>query len=130
MILLSSNFESAMQLVGALLIFALVLVITYFTTKWVGGYQKMSMRNKNLQIIESLNVAPNKYISLVKAGEVYLVIAVGKDEVTLLTQLTEEQLSEVPVFDSNHGNNMSGKTVVAENFQEVLEKVKGHFPKK
>jgi len=61
---------------------------------------------------------------------VYLVIAVGKDEVTLLTQLTKEQLSEVPVFDSNQGNTMSGKTVVAENFQEVMEKVKGHFPKK
>ena len=130
MILLSSSFESAMQLIGALLIFAIVLVITYFTTKWVGGYQKLSMRNKNLQIVESLSVAPNKYLSLVKAGEVYLVIAVGKDEVTLLTQLTKEQLSEVPVFDSSQGNTMSGKTVVAENFQEVLEKVKGHFPKK
>ena len=130
MILLSSTFESAMQLVGALLIFAIVLVITYFTTKWVGGYQKLSMRNKNLQIIESLNVAPNKYLCLVKAGTEYLVIAVGKDEVTLLTQLTEEQLSEVPVFDSRQGTTMSGKTVVAENFQEVLEKVKGHFPKK
>jgi len=38
MILLSSTFESAMQLIGALLIFAFVLVITYFTTKWGGGY--------------------------------------------------------------------------------------------
>lgn len=130
MILLSSTFENAMQLVGAFLIFAVVLIITYFTTKWVGGYQKISRRNKNLQIVESLNIAPNRYICLVKAGEVYLVIAVGKEEVTLLTQLTEEQLSEVPVFDSNQGNTMSGKTVVAENFQEVLEKVKGHFPKK
>ena len=130
MILLSSTFESAMQLIGALLIFAFVLVITYFTTKWVGGYQKLSMRNKNLQIIESLKIGNNKFLCLVKAGEVYLVVAVGKDEVTLLTQLTEEQLSEVPVFDSSQGNTMSGKTVVAENFQEVLEKVKGHFPKK
>ena len=130
MILLSSTFENAMQLIGAMLVFALVLIITYFTTRWIGGYQKMSMRNKNLQIIETLSIAPNKYICLVKTGDVYLVIAVGKDEVTLLTQLTEEQLSEVPVFDSSQGNVMSGKTVVAENFQEVLEKVKGHFPKK
>ena len=130
MILLSSSLESAIQLLGALLIFAFVLVITYFTAKWVGGYQKMSMCGKNLQIIESLKVAPNKFLCLVKAGKNYLVIAVGKDEVTLLTQLTEEQLSEVPIFDSYQGNVMSGKTVVAENFQEILEKVKGHFPKK
>ena len=130
MILLSSSLESAIQLLGALLIFAFVLVITYFTAKWVGGYQKMSMYGKNLQIIESLKVAPNKFLCLVKAGKIYLVIAVGKDEVTLLTQLTEEQLSEVPIFDSYQGNTLSGKTVVAENFQEILEKVKGHFPKK
>ena len=130
MVLLSSSFENAMQLIGVLIIFVVVLIITYFTTKWVGGYQKVRMKNKNLQMIESLNVAPNKYMCLVKAGEVYLVIAVGKDEVTLLTQLTKEQLSEVPVFDSNQGNTMSGKTVVAENFQEILENVKGHFPKK
>ena len=130
MILLNSTFESAMQLIGVLLVFAFVLVITYLTTKWVGGYQKMSMRHKNLQILESLNVAPNKYLCLVKAGEVYLVVAVGKEEVTLLTQLTEEQLTEVPVFDSNQGSTVSGKTVVTENFQEIMEKVKGHFPKK
>ena len=130
MILLSSSLESAIQLMGALLIFAFVLVITYFTAKWVGGYQRMSMSDKNLQIMESLKVAPNKFLCLVKAGKIYLVIAVGKDEVTLLTQLTEEQLSEVPIFDSYQGNTLSGKTVVAENFQEILEKVKGHFPKK
>ena len=130
MILLSSTFESAMQLIGALLVFAFVLVITYLTTKWVGGYQKMSMNGKNLQIIESLKIAPNKFLCLAKAGKVYLVIAVGKDEVTLLTQLTEEQLSEVEIFDSYQGNAVSGKTVVADNFQEILEKVKGYFPKK
>lgn len=88
------------------------------------------MRNKNLQIIESVKVGTNKFICLVKAGEVYLVVAIGKDEVTMLTQLTEEQLSEVPVFDSFDGNTMSGKTVVADNFQEILEKVKERFPKK
>ena len=130
MILLSSSLESAIQLIGVLLIFAFVLVITYLTAKWIGGYQKISMSNKNLQIIESLKIAPNKFLCLIKAGKEYLVIAVGKDEVTLLTQLTEEQLSEVPIFDSYQGNVLSGKTVVAENFQEILEKVKGHFPKK
>ena len=130
MILLSSSLESAVQLIGVILVFAFVLVITYFTAKWVGGYQKMSMLNKNLQVIESLKIAPNKFLCLIKAGDVYLVIAVGKDEVTLLTQLTKEQLSEVPIFDSYQGNTLSGKTVVTENFQEILEKVKGHFPKK
>lgn len=130
MILLSSSFQSVMQLLAAMLIFAFVLVITYFTSKWVGSYQKVNMRNKNLQVIESVKVGTNHYICLVKAGEIYLVVAIGKDEVTMLTQLTEDQLSEVPVFESSIGDITPGKTVVADNFQEVLEKVKRRFPKK
>ena len=47
--------------------------------------------------MESIRVGNNKFIAIVKAGEVYLVVAVGKDDVTLLTQLTEEQLSEVRI---------------------------------
>ncbi len=85
----------------------------------------MNMRNKNLQILESIKIGTNKYICLMKAGKVYLVVAVGKDEVTMLAQLTEEQLSEVPSFES-----MTENGATAENFQEVLEKVKSHFPKK
>ena len=61
---------------------------------------------------------------------VFFFLTVVNPSVTLLTQLTEEQLLEVPVFDSIQGNDMSGKTVIAENFREVMEKVKGQFPKK
>ena len=94
MILLSSALGSFIQLLGVLIIFLFVLAITYFTTKWIGNYQKTNFANKNLQIVESIRVGNNKFIAIVKAGEVYLVVAVGKDDVTLLTQLTEEQLSD------------------------------------
>ena len=67
---------------------------------------------------------------IVKAGEVYLVVAVGKDDVTLLTQLTEEQLSEVPDLSAAQNRfPMDGKAA-QENFREVLNRVKEHFPKK
>ena len=117
MILLSSALGSFIQLLGVLIIFLFVLAITYFTTKWIGNYQKTNFANKNLQIVESIRVGNNKFIAIVKAGEVYLVVAVGKDDVTLLTQLTEEQFP------------MDGKAA-QENFREVLNRVKEHFPKK
>lgn len=85
MILLSSALGSFIQLLGVLIIFLFVLAITYFTTKWIGNYQKTNFANKNLQIVESIRVGNNKFIAIVKAGEVYLVVAVGKDDVTLLT---------------------------------------------
>ena len=69
-ILLSSSFHSLVQLIGALIIFAFVLGITYLTTRWMGGFQKSRSNNKNLHIIETINVGNNKYISIVEAGTV------------------------------------------------------------
>ena len=123
MILLSSALGSFIQLLGVLIIFLFVLAITYFTTKWIGNYQKTNFANKNLQIVESIRVGNNKFIAIVKAGEVYLVVAVGKDDVTLLTQLTEEQLSEVPDLSAAQNRfPMDGKAA-QENFREVLNRV-------
>ncbi len=130
MVLLSSAIGSFIQLLGVLIIFVFVLIITYFTTKWIGSYQKVNYQNKNLQVIESIRMGSNKLIALVKAGEIYLVVAVGKDEVTLLAELTEEQLTEVPAFSSGEVGFSTDKKAVQENFQEILNKVKEHFPKK
>ena len=122
-ILLSSSFHSLVQLIGALIIFAFVLGITYLTTRWMGGFQKSRSNNKNLHIIESINVGNNKYISIVEAGTVYLVVSVGKDEVHLLTQLTREQLKD---FSFEHVEEKESQ----ESFTEILEKLKDKLPKK
>ena len=122
-ILLSSSFHSLVQLIGALIIFAFVLGITYLTTRWMGGFQKSRSNNKNLHIIETINVGNNKYISIVEAGTVYLVVSVGKDEVHLLTQLTREQLKD---FSFEH----VGEKESQESFTEILEKLKDKLRKK
>ena len=109
-ILLSSSFHSLVQLIGALIIFAFVLGITYLTTRWMGGFQKSRSNNKNLHII-------------VEAGTVYLVVSVGKDEVHLLTQLTREQLKD---FSFEHVEEKESQ----ESFTEILEKLKDKLPKK
>ena len=64
MILLTSSFQNVMQLIGVILIFLIVLVLTYFTSKWIGEYQQINMKNKNLQILESIKIGTNKFICL------------------------------------------------------------------
>ena len=130
MILLTSSFQNVMQLIGVVLIFLFVLAATYFTSKWIAGYQHINMKNKNLQILESIRVGTNKYICLIKAGEIYLVVAVGKDEITMLAQLTEEQLTVPPSLDAYILGKEKDGTASVGNFQEVLEKMKQVFPKK
>ncbi|MCI9209204.1 MAG: flagellar biosynthetic protein FliO [Eubacterium sp.] len=119
----TSSFSSFMQLIGVLIIFLFVLAVTYVATRWIAGYQKEHSYNKNLKIIETLRLTTNKYIQIVQAGEEYLVIAIGKDEVRLLTKLTQEQLRELPSEEFPAG-------VGPESFKELLEKFKKHIPKK
>jgi flagellar protein FliO/FliZ len=122
-ILLSSSLESFMQLLGALVIFAFVLVITYLTTRWMGGIQKAHSNNKNLRVVETIGVGNNKMISIVEVGTVYLVVSVGKDEVHLLTQLTREELKDFSFEEEKAGGSQ-------ETFAEIMNKIKDKLPKK
>lgn len=131
MILLSSSLESFIQLVGVLFVFVIVLVLTYYTTKWVGGYQKNQMSGREFKVVDTIRIANGKCVQILKLGEVYLVVAVGKDEVTMLAKLTEDEIGltedEISgLFRSNVVNTTSAQ----ESFQETLEKFRERFNKK
>ncbi len=116
---LTPELESVIQLLVALIVFVIVIVLTGITTKWIGGYQKTKFSNKNMQPIESLKVGNNKFIQLVKVGEVYLVLGVGKDEISSIAKLTKEELPEV--MEETFENNRS--------FQDIMAKLQNRNSK-
>lgn len=131
MILLSSSLESFIQLVGVLFVFVIVLVLTYYTTKWVGGYQKNQMSGREFKVVDTVRIANGKCVQILKLGEVYLVVAVGKDEVTMLAKLTEDEIGLTE--DEISGlfrTNVVNTTSAQESFQETLEKIRERFNKK
>ena len=119
----TSSMDSFLELIGVLLIFVFVLVITYLCSKWMAGYQKLHMKSKNLQIIESIPAGNNKAICLVKAGNQYLVVGIGKDEVTYLATLTEDQLTDFSFREEK-------STGRDESFQEIFGQLKDKMIKK
>ena len=100
--------ESFLQLIGVLLIFAFVLALTYLTTRWMAGCQKGRGNNSNLRVIESMGIGNGNLLSIVQAGDEYLLVAVGKDKVTMLMQLDKEEI----------------KDVQQESFQNILSRFK------
>ena len=104
---------SLSQLITVILIFAFVLFITVFATKYVGSYQKMQGINRNLEVIETIRVTNNKYLQIVRAANKYIVIGIGKDEITMLTEIDEDELLRV---SSEKGGNMK------ETFSEIILK--------
>ncbi len=132
MILLSSSLDSLIQLIGAIVIFVFILVITYFTTKWIGGFQRTQMSGRSFQVIDTVRIAGGKYAQILKIGDVYLVIAVGKDEVAMLAKLTEDEMGLTTDEICSHlqGHGASLPTGAQEIFQETLEKIRERFSKK
>ena len=101
------------QFIVVLLIFAGVLAVTYFVTKWVAGYQRGRSAGANIQLLESAPLASGKYIQIVRIGNRYVALAVCKDTVTVLTQLNEEEL----VLPEGQDN-------FASSFKEILAGIK------
>ena len=114
---LSSGWESIVKLIVVLIVFAIVVVLTGLTTKFVGGYQKSQFSNKNMKPIESMKVGNNKFIQLVKIGEVYLVLGIGKDEVHTIAKLSKDELPDLIEEGQNDGILASG------SFQKILTKI-------
>ena len=110
---ISDSIDSFVQFLTVLIIFIFVLIITYLTTRYIAGVQKNKIRTGNMELIETLRISNNKYLQIVKAGSKYLVMAVCKDTVTMLTELDEKEL----VFVEND-------TVFLPDFKGILEKAK------
>ncbi len=123
-LMLSSSLDSFLKLISVLLVFVFVLAITYVVTRWTAGYQKVRMKSKNLQIIETIQAGNNKMICLIKAGTEYLVVSVGKDEIHPLMTLKEDQLTD---FSFLHEEDA---LISGESFQEIFGQLKEKMSKK
>ncbi len=108
----TTKVDGYLQFMTVLILFVFVLAITYLVTRWIANYQKGRAGLGNLEIIETCRVAPNKYIQIVRAGEKYLVIGVGKDEVHMLSELSAIE------FD------LRREDVQTSGFADIFEKMK------
>lgn len=88
----TTGMDSYIQFVTVLILFVFVLGITYLVTKWIANYQKGKTIVGNLEVIETCRITSNKYVQIVRAGSKYLVIGLGKDEIHILSELSEEEL--------------------------------------
>lgn len=91
-----SGGNNILQLFGLILVFILILVVTYYTTKFVGGVKMGITKSSNFKVIETFKLTQNKYLQLIQVGTRYFVIAVSKDNITFMTELKDDEIfSEV-----------------------------------
>ena len=98
------------QLITVAVLFIIVLVMTYFTTRFIGNYQKGHLSCTNIQIIDTMRLSQNKLIQIVRTGDKYFAIAVCKDTVTLLGEINKDDIV------------IEQKEVTSEKFENILNR--------
>ncbi|MCR4902139.1 MAG: flagellar biosynthetic protein FliO [Butyrivibrio sp.] len=106
--------NSVAQFLTVLVIFIAVLIITYFTSRWIAKYQKTQSIGGNIEILETARISNSAYIQITRIGEKYIAYAVSKDTVTKLTDLSLEELQIKDV----------SAEVENKSFKDVLELLK------
>lgn len=109
-----SSLESFISLLGIIVVFILVLGLSYITTKWLGSSGMLQQRSSNISIVETYKLGPNKFIQIVRIGERYFSLGIGKDTVAYLSELSEEELN------LEQYKSMNNRT--SESFKNILEK--------
>lgn len=115
-----SRMDNVLQFVGALVVFIIVMILVVVTTRFVGGFQKTKYQNNNLKVLETVRISNNQYLQIAQVGEVYLVLAVSKNNISLLTKLTKEELPDFKFPEDNSIGNGQFTT----SFKDLFDKVK------
>ncbi|MBO6137895.1 MAG: flagellar biosynthetic protein FliO [Lachnospiraceae bacterium] len=117
---LMAGWENIGELITVIAIFIFVVAVTYFTTRFIGTFERERLRGSNIEVIESQRVAANKYIMIVRVADKMIAVSVSKNEMRMLTELDKDCVQKLAG---------SGK-VEAIPFKDVLNRAKAKLTHK
>jgi len=100
----SNPWEGIVQLIVVFIMFLFVLALAYLAARVAGRFQGNIQSKSNIKVLESARVANNKYIQLVKLGDRYFAVGIGKDTITYLAELSQDDLNLERINDPSRGS--------------------------
>ncbi|MBQ2472878.1 MAG: flagellar biosynthetic protein FliO [Lachnospira sp.] len=119
-LILTNSLDEIAEFVTLLVIFIIVIGITYFSIRIVGNIQKEKLGRGNIQILETQKVSNTKYIQIVRIGKKCFAIAICKDSISYLCEVDEGDLQ----FNTDSSISKSS----AESFKAIIDKFKKDKP--
>lgn len=86
---LASFFKLCMLLIA----FILILVASYYVTRWYAQSGFVHRQNHNMEIVDTLSMGPNRQICIVRIGQKYIAVSVCKDHIRFLTEVSGMRLN-------------------------------------
>lgn len=93
-----SRANSVWELFGLIIILLLILLAAYFISRFISKLKLGQLSKSNFEIFNSIQIASNKSLMIVKVGTRYILISVTKEHIQYLTELEEE---DIKLINSN-----------------------------
>ena len=114
-----STIGNVAELFVILIIFLGILCMAYFVSRWIGTAGMKQQNDRNIRVIEGCRVGQNKIIQIVKVGNRFIVVGIGKDEISYLGEVEEKELTI-----------LNNEMKPLPEFKDILAKVKKKNPTK
>ena len=84
-----------LSVVGMLIVMAVVLFAAYWCTRRiaVSSVGKIGVRGGQMQVMDRLPLGQNKMLIVVRVSTRYLLLGVTNEQITLLREMTEEEIA-------------------------------------
>lgn len=89
-----SSGESILKLIGLILLCVVIIIASFFTTKFVGRKQLGGGGSCNFEAIDAYRIDQNRYLQIIRVAGKYLLISVTKEQISLICELDEDQIKE------------------------------------
>lgn len=89
------DFGTVISLVFAVIGVILVLVLTYYGSRWAAKKMSVSVSSKYINIIDKAPLAQDKFLAIAKIGEKHFLISVTPHNINLLSELESTDLVEI-----------------------------------
>lgn len=97
-----------------LAMFVGILYLAYITTKFIGKRYSVNGKSfKNLKVIETIAVGPDRQLMIVKTAGKYLLLGATPQNISLITELDQRQITDM----------VSDEVTQPMSFTEALKKV-------
>ena len=103
---------AALKMLGSLILVIGLIVTLFYLARKVRGRVAGPGRTARMQLIETLTIAPRRWVALVEIRDQWLILGVGSEEVRLLSQLQRPVESET----------MERRPGTHDGFQSILKR--------
>ena len=117
----SSTFGMIGQFFLLIVVFAVILFLAYFSTKWIASSRMGLKKNSFIKLIFNMPLGAGNSVGVIKVGERYFLIGISKENINCIAEIDGNEIPD--------SENETVKFPFEKYFQEYFNKNKANDKK-